>query len=859
MKRLHCYTAIILITAVLTLCLSISTYAEVQDDGYGVPTFSDDFESYDASNSAYGAANGISNSDSYPNSIVAGNWERSYVRKGHDASMAHITQDTGPRAGVVYDNALAITDAINDPVVGVNLYTDDEITALQRLNFDIRTSGGGRRYAVRFMLGKNEKTYYEIGVDFWGREDKPFFRRVDNDNGTATYDIQPAVRFDCVSRFNVDVRINNATNTISWVMTEDIDANPKTWSDSWTDPNGLITPAQGAPLLQFAASWTDGSYLGQTLYLDNVKAWYQKSAPSFAENFESCNVDNSAYGIDYNIGYYDEYPNTVISKNWERSHISRGGGDTITYIDNVSGKGSLAVGGGTYDPVTINLRPDDDVTAIQRINFNAYTDVGGRNYGVRFMMDRTERAYYELAVASWHGDNGNKVYFNRAEPNTSFEMTYGNEHVWDGNFVPSTWINFDITISGNTINWVVAGRGGDALYQGSYTDPNPLTFKSGAPVIQLIGNQIDGGQHVYFDNVKVWYAEGVSAAFSDDFESYTAVNSAYGIDNAVHYGGGETPVVAGDFKLSAIRTGDPSTDVFIENGTHPNSQILTIAGETTYYGGIDIFPSGSFGSFKRTSFDVKTNAPGRSYGVRFMLNEYEDTYYEMGISYWGENGETDGNKPYFKRVEGGSVTYSEYEPVNIFEYGYIPDGWIHFDIEAEGNTVSWIISGRCGLILSEGSFEDQNPLVSGSGRAPVQLIGGAIDSIDKKVMFDNVRLWDERKLPAYTINPDGSVTLKLSPVLFELKNGSLSVIAAHYGSDGKLISVQIKPVTDISTVTKTLVIDAEPSAADLNILFWDGVAEQATPTNQGKIEIDLGGTEESGEFSGIESVNNLFS
>jgi hypothetical protein len=439
----------------------------------------------------------------------------------------------------------------------------------------------------------------------------------------------------------------------------------------------------------------------------------------------------------------------------------------------------------------------------------------------------------------------------------------------------SSGTKITFTVSGSTVTCNFTAGGQTASTSFAVDNMKALIDGCEYPMQFYVNRPSDDGKYIKLQGPSISYTTIAGPNFVDDFSSYNSSNiPAYGESNAVGAtgynpgnliaGGEKGTWTLSDLVSGTIDSGDRAWEKdqksYIKNsGEYAGSLYLDASANVC---GVDLNLTDRIYDVDKIEL-MFTGSRSHNSAVRFMVNDYGKTAYELGVK---KNG-----KPFVRKLEGmyaGKFRYFGSGVVEGSEYAGTDDivGWDDYaGHENQGMrrlklTVTFNDAGFDykleNLSLTKEIFQgtyidptgkcikpnyDKNPVLQ------VVNAGGRPSAIDSEgnvkeyvgTIVDDVKIWYETKaVKTAAKTENGSADITFSPADFD-SNGSITVVVAWYDASGNAIGVSTAKVEDQDQASETVNVTPAAKAASGTVWFWNGDVSDVNPFSNETLDFDL--------------------
>ena len=447
---------------------------------------------------------------------------------------------------------------------------------------------------------------------------------------------------------------------------------------------------------------------------------------------------------------------------------------------------------------------------------------------------------------------------------TKTDITDSNVVTWPTS--SDTKVTF--TVSGSTVTCNFTA--GDQTASKSFVVDNMEALIDGCEYpMQCYTESPSGEKYMVLKSPSISYTTIAGPNFFDDFSSYDASNSAYGETNAVgECGYNEGNVIAnranGKWVLSDLVSGtiDSGEDAW----TKQQKAYIKEAGNLYLDGsynvcGVNLELTDRICDVDKIELTFTVSRSLDS-AVRFMVNDYEKTAYEIGVKKDGI--------PFVRKREGmygGQFNYFNLGVVEGSEQVGTSDivGWDMYaanETQPKRNLKLTVTFNDAGfdyklenLSMTKDIFQgtytdptgmrikpnyDRNPVlqvVNAEGKKS-SVADGTVTEYNGTIV-DDVKIWYTPMTEKSAVkNSDGSVTVDFATA--DLKsNGTITVVAVWYDENGNTIGVTSEEVPDDDEAAISVDMVPASGAATGNIWFWNGSISDVEPISADALNIIL--------------------
>ena len=498
------------------------------------------------------------------------------------------------------------------------------------------------------------------------------------------------------------------------------------------------------------------------------------------------------------------------------------------------------------------------IEAVEKISFKMAAStsdyISMQSSGVRFMVSADEKSYYEFGLTSgnfaWSDRQRGAPYITKVT-NGVEQLVYayhGTDWQYKANLDPA---DFTLTFDGKKITWTAsfAYRGVNYNISDSYTDADSPLTECRYP-ISLFSYKFcrENGDEIrtYFDDIALIYKPSELQSFSEDFSSYNAENNAYtGKENAmigINADDDDVFAVNGDFtwrfsKLLRGKGGEGKAYIDTEYG------VINLIDNTNAGTMINLSTNKEISGVKSVHFESPTSNNQRYHGVRMLINENQDSYYEFGMNFSddsfydiveGDEGKTvitleDGYKryraPYFAKYIDGILA----EQIFLNEVWTGNEAYsTSWDVKFTQDGVQWTVNGKG----KTWTYRYDDPDIGIMQKYSVYPLGLLNVAHEYGAYFDNIELtyYNKSEAPLYRDNGDGTLTLSIDPSEYTAGDAQmLTAIVAYYGADNSLISC-VSETVPVTGGVHTWSVDKNLSVGAYGKIFiWRGSATALSP------------------------------
>ncbi len=751
--------------------------------------------------------------------ILSKRWVGAYGYQSHPGGAGYYT--TGDSL-YVRDRYAWIT-AVNTDLGDNNYDSISEITATAKYasKFDIG-------HELKFMVSANEESFYFIGVD---RKSKKltFGKKVNNavinintaddveasegveaSTGNASF-VSDALSNNNVQgskRFNIEID----GNTITWTVIY----GSGIWTGSYTDNDLPIMLANTRYPTAFSATG-DGYALWDNVGISYVAA----PTPDFADDFSTYTADNAVIGSENALTATPGAAQTVATGNgytWELSGVMTGN-DTRGKAY-VSADGKAHVKDRYQGPTAVNLNLGD-------ITYNNISRISGTTRGVssrtgiRFMISGNEKAYYEVGIGGdndKHGVEGEinnrAVYLLKCDGSTTTMIDHLLKSEWTSNAGFDQ--NWTIVIEGNKIKASVLANG--KYWSTEYVDADlPKMLKNTVYPVAFIAK---GDGDSSYDNLTLNYSAtpNVPPVFEDDFSNYAEADCpAYGKANYII----TTPNIPQVIAKNDSAVWSTSGVCYGQNndGSSRSGAALDNSAGRLYYGDIyqkgstiNLTPASRLYDINKVTFTSVSEKDVRT-GARLFISGNEKSYYEIGYGRGSDNSNGTSKllarTPYIKKQVNGEEVFFKSAPQWSTAITTAKD----WTVTVSGNKITvYVESGSESWIASYEDAELTDMINNAAYPFAAYVLG------DGEGRMDNVKIYGKEAGDLLADNGDGTFTVNVLPVMYDVTKDSIDVVTVCYDANGDTFNGET--ITDM-TKEASFTYDV-PASGKYDVFLFDG-------------------------------------
>ena len=469
---------------------------------YGTPGYTEDFSDCEEKTVAMTPANS--------GTLIAGS-----AKGGFYPSAKNV--DYASSAAYVKDGKLGFKSAGSTNVMAANLNLAEKAGSFEGIELDMKKEKHGRTF-VRFMVNREENTYYELGTTGWNSTDivagagdqnmRPYFMTVVNGKrADLTVGDETFPNYWTTTTYKVKIHVNGGN--IEYSLADS--ARMFKGSVPLSSTVDKLFKMSGSHIMQLGLGADD------PVEYDNIKIWYTpESAPGYTEDFTDCAANT--------VKMTKENSNTLIAGSAEKggfypSAIHACYPDFADRAAAYVKDGKIGFKSNGWYVMAANLRLPEKIYSLNGIELDMIKVSNGRAF-VRFMVNPDEDTYYELGLTSWKdtgiigatGDGGDNVagypYLLKCEEGTSTVLHVGSEQYQTGTY------RTRIDIEDGVISYFMTGNG--KVFEGTETVSAKIesNFRfEGAKVMQ-IGTGTDDASE--YDNIRVWYTPSIAPSYTDN-------------------------------------------------------------------------------------------------------------------------------------------------------------------------------------------------------------------------------------------------------------------------------------------------------------------------------------------------------
>ena len=698
-------------TMLITSCqMAFVNAEETAAKNWGEPNFTENFANYtdadityNSSENYYRLGDGV---QTIATNASGAKWVTSDVWKVHNGDGKVFVS---PEAG-----RMGIQGQASGWVSSINLDMGDvKIDQLERLTF--RTSTDNRAQGMMMFVSQDEQNWIMFGsrngedVDYTSRGNAPFVIKCVNgvrslvDEDTQTWK-------GGYTGYNWDIQVDG--NTITWTVAED--ETGLTWTDSYTDTDGIISSEWKYP----CAAYSIGDGWG---YLYNTQMWYKAAKnwgePNFTENFANYTSKDITYDSSNNYYRLGDGVKTIATNSsgakWVTSNVWKSlNNDGKVFVDYNSGR--MGINGCSSGYISsVNLDTNDvNIETVERLTFRTSTD--NRAQGMMMFVSEDEQNW--IMFGSRNGEDvdytsrGNAPFVIKCV-NGVRSLVDEDTQTWKGGY---TGYNWDIQVDGNTITWTVAEDETGLTWTDSYTDTDGIISSEWKYpcAAYSIG---DGWGYIY--NAQLWYTKAKYNKFVENFAKYTSSDVKYDSDrNYWRLGDGSITLVTNSTgakwvtsKVWNALNGDGKAFVAYKDGR------MAINGCGSGYLSSVNLDMGDVRAESIGELKFRTSTDNRAQGMMMFVSEDEQNW----IMFGSRNGEdvdytSRGNAPFVIKCVNGVRSLVD-EDTQTWKGGYTGYNW---DIQVDGNTITWTVAeDETGLTWTD-SYTDTDGIISSNWKYP---------------------------------------------------------------------------------------------------------------------------------------------
>lgn len=730
---------------------------------------------------------------------------------------------------------------------------------------------------VRYMVNSGRTSYIAFGYD--GAEQKAYY----SVDGTKTYNTTvwnknhndddddsntASGKTEYPQLVNVSFSINGGT--INYTVTTNTQNTTPTWTGSFALNDIGYRQAKTA---YHQEMFTDTSGDSNTGYTD-VSLSY-KASDCLVKNFERTSVSESGPSVQvksFSQQIYND-PNGTI---W--SCIKHGDGDGYAQYDSGYGDSGLKI---TSYGAKMSA---DGVLTLDGNDFNgiksgfAMIKVEGVNEAdkiveARYLVDSERTKYISFGIA--YKDGVKTPYYqidaagakNYCPADLAAASAYGN------------WALLDFIVTGNDITFKISADEGFAsakTWQASFSVSDMASRVNNCAIHRSYYCDIpwDKQTGVIREKLSYYYTEVGTPTLVEDFEGFTAENSAYGFTNRVANSWDTAAGNPGEYVIAANANGLWERSRFLDGqdtsggGNDQSSGFvvdaedaeIALCGSSTT-SGLNFYPANDVWEMRRMEFEMSV-ARNKYNAVRFLISDDEKSAYELGVdlggkfyvvkktSLWAEN---------YNNFGDGMVDATGGVPNTISANSIVPwdDGKGYNDQPEYKYNITIVVndlgfdykvsSADSGAVVFAGTYIDpEGKRISPAPGNPVislvtsnsQYPSSDASAYYSKTILDDLKLWYTPLVKPNASYADDTITVNIAPNQMG-ETEKMIVIVVQSADSGEIKGCEAQSVTDMTQGSTEITFAKKAGATEAKVLVWEGDAEDVWPMLDTAIPVEL--------------------